>query len=153
MEFIFDRTQADIDRVKELNEKYRTGKITEEERSEWAAGLKGALNAADLNRIEGNTEIIAEYLATVVSVKTWKPSDIPRVSDYKRIRDNVQKVRDAWAVKSDTPPTPEQPLNTYQKWNDIERILHDVDFVYTRTMESRYYCGDEFYAGEGVGII
>jgi len=43
------------------------------------------------------------------------------------------------------------PLVTYQKWNAIERILHDVKYVYDRVMDSYYYCGDEIYAGEGIG--
>lgn len=39
--WITDRTQADIDRVKELTAKARTGTWTEEEQQEWASGMKG----------------------------------------------------------------------------------------------------------------
>lgn len=153
MEFVYDRTQADVDRVKELNQKYLARTITEEEKTEWSAGLKGALNISDLNRIESNTAQLASLLAVTVQTKTWNYNDIPRASDYLRIRNNVQAVRDAWAALSDTPETPTQPLVTYQKWNDIERILHDVNYVYERTMNSYYYCDTEIYAGEGAGIL
>lgn len=153
MEFVYDRTQADVDRAKELNQKYLSRTITDDEKAEWAAGIKGALNLADLNRIEGNTAQLASLLAVTIQTKTWNYNDIPRSSDYLRIRNNVQTIRDAWAALSDTPDTPTQPLTTYQKWNDIERILHDVNYVYERIMNSYYYCDTEIYAGEGVGIL
>ena len=35
MEWIYDRTQADVDRVSLLNQKYATGAISEEEKKEW----------------------------------------------------------------------------------------------------------------------
>jgi hypothetical protein len=153
MEWVYDRTQADVERVKALNDKYAAGTISEEEKREWAAGMKGALNAADLNRIESNIREIAEALAVSVTVKMWGADQIPRASDFKRIRDNVQRIREAWSALKDTPATPDPPLTTYQKWNAIERILHDVKCVYDRVMGSYYYCGDEIYAGEGIGIL
>lgn len=153
MEWIYDRTQEDVDRVIELNSKYINGTISEDEKIEWSGGMKGALNASDLNRIEENTAIIAELVATVVFTKSWISSDIPRKSDYERIRDNVQKVRDAWFVLSNTPNTPMHPLNTYKKWNEIEQILHDMYYIYERQQNNYYYCGTEIYAGEGNGDI
>lgn len=157
--FVYDRKQEDVDRVKELNEKYLNGTITEEEKQEWntgiygKVGLKGALNLSDLKRIENNTQIIGGLVSAVVNVKSWEYGDIPRVSDYRRIKDNVQKIKDAFMVHHDTPEVPEQPLNTYQKWNDIEKILHDVYYIYVRLKNSYYYCDTEMYAGEGIGDL
>ncbi len=153
MEFIYDRTQADVDRVRELNHKYVKGIITESEIVEWMSGSKGALNLFDLNRIEENVKILASYLAVSVNTKTWNKGDIPRVNDYKRILGNVQKIRDAWFVLTTTPATPKQPLNNYEKWNDIERILHDLDYTYNRYINNFYYCDTEIYAGEGIGDL
>ena len=113
---------------------------------------KGVLNAEDINRIENNTGDIADKIAVPVTVKSWSVGGLPRVSDYKRIRDNVERIRQGYGIRSDTPVTPEQPLNTYQKWNDIERILFDVNDLYDRTENARAYCG-EIFAGEGVGIL
>ena len=54
-ELIFDRTQADVDRVFELKNKILTGgglsALTPEEQTEYMAGMKGAYNATDFNRI------------------------------------------------------------------------------------------------------
>lgn len=159
LDFVCDRTQADVDRVKELNARYLDGTITEDERREWSTGingvrgLKGAFNLADIQRIEGNVLIIGGLVAATVNASEWKYGDIPRAGDYARIRENVQKIRGSQMVLSVTPEVPAQPLNTFQKWNDIEKILHDVYYVYTRLQESYYYCGTEMYAGEGIGDL
>ena len=153
MEWIYDRTQSDVDRVRELNAKYIAGTISDDEKAEWAAGLKGALNVSDLNRIEGNMATVAGKVAASIKTKSWSYGDIPRVSDYLRIRGNLQVIKDAWMALSDSPAVPDQPLNTFQKWNDIEKLLHDVNYTYDRTVSSYDYCGSEIYAGEGIGVI
>jgi len=159
LHFVFDRTQEDVDRVKELNKKYLNGTITEEEKKEWNTGfngkegLRGAFNLSDIFRIEYNIGKIGEYLAVIVSTRQWEYGDIPRSRDYSRIRENVQKIREALMIYSDTPQVPEQPLNIYRKWNDIEQILHDVYNIYVRLKNSYYYCGTDLCAGEGIGVL
>lgn len=152
--FVYDRTQEDVLRVARLNEKYLNLKITKEERDEWLAGIKGALNASDLQRIEWNTRLIGELelLRLTLSVKEWERPDIPRVSDFTRLLDNVRQIRESGMTLPDTPQVPEHPLNTYQKWNDIERIMYDATCMYVRNVRSFNYCG-EISAGEGIGIL
>ena len=74
--WITDRTQADIDRVKELTAKARSGTWTEEEQAEWAAGMKGALSYTDYNRIENGIKELAEIVGASYSAglysKTFK---------------------------------------------------------------------------------
>lgn len=160
MEWIFDRTQNDVNHVIDLNQKYISGTITDDEKAEWASDLKGALNASDLNRIEGNiaelaSDISKEVLsfnAKSIVTKQWSGTGLPRVSDFLRIRTNVQALRDAWYTTGTTPDTPDPPLNYFEKINDIERILHDLYTTYVNTIRSYDYCG-EFYAGEEVGYI
>lgn len=157
--FVYNRTQEDVDRVKYLNEQYLNGTITEDEKREWntgingKVGLKGAFNLSDIKRNENNCKIIGELVSAPVIIKEWDYGAIPRVSDYARICSNVQKIRSAFITHSDTPEVPKQPLNTYQKWNDIEKILHDVYYIYVRLKNSYYYCGTEMYAGEGIGDL
>lgn len=130
MEFVYDRSAQDVlQRTK-----------------------KGVLNAEDLNRIESNTETIAGKIAVPVTVKSWPVGGLPRVSDYKRILYNVERIRQGYGIRSGTPETPEQPLNDFQKWNDIERILFDVNDIYEKTESAKVYCG-EIFAGEGVGTL
>ena len=129
--FITDRSQLDIDE--------RTA--------------KGFINASDMERVETTTELIAGYIAVPVTVKkNWKIGDLPRVSDFKRIRDNVEKIRSGYVIRADTPETPVQPLNTWQKWNDLEQILYDIFWIYFNNLNNKDYCG-ETSAGEEIGVI
>lgn len=159
LNFVYDRTQEDVDRVKYLTKRYLKGEITEEEKLEWSKGIhggsgpKGAFNLSDIKRNENNCMVIGKLVVISVNVKEWEYGDIPRVSDYQRIKNNVKKIKDALMVLSDTPEIPENPLNTFQKWNDIEQILHDVYSIYVRLKNSYYYCGAEMYAGEGIGDL
>lgn len=131
MIFIYDRSQADI-----------------EDKT-----AKGYINASDLVRVESNTEQIAGRIAVPVTVnKAWSNGDLPRVSDFKRIRDNVERIRNGFVILPTTPETPGQPLNTWQKWNAIEHILHDVYQIYDSNLNNRNYCG-EISAGEEIGVI
>ena len=63
--WITDRTQADVDRVKELTAKARSGTWTTAEQQEWASGMKGALSYTDYTRIEQGMK----ELADIVGVK------------------------------------------------------------------------------------
>lgn len=151
--FVFNRTSADVERVAELNRKYLSGSVTAAEAAEWMNGMKGALNVDDLNRNEENIKLIAGEILLAVKVKRWKRYDVPGVSDYARIAANVKSIREGYGVMADTPQVPEQPLNTYRKWNDIEKILYDVHNIYIRVQADRAYCGSEMHAGEGVGLV
>ena len=64
-DLIYDRTQEDVDRVKELKEKILTAglsSLTSDERSEYMAGMKGAYNASDLNRVGQAVRYIASNI-------------------------------------------------------------------------------------------
>ncbi len=67
--WITDRTQADVDRVKELTAKARSGTWTEEEQREWAAGMKGALSYTDYSRIENGIKELAEIVGAPYSAR------------------------------------------------------------------------------------
>lgn len=152
--FVYDRTKDDVLRAVELNGKYLNLTITPEEKEEWMNGIKGALNAADLQRIEWNTRLIGDFelIKLHFEVKEWEHKDIPRASDFARILQNLHRIRDSGFKLTDTPEVPSQPLNTYQKWNAIERIMYDATYMYARHVKNFNYCG-EISAGEGIGIL
>lgn len=147
MIFVYDRNILDIAVAKDIATKIQaTGfsSLTDVEKQQWQYGLKGTLNYTDLNRIEGNILELAQMVGVSIDApKTnWTMTDIPTQKDFKRIRDNVQKIRSSNYVHSDTPVTPELPLNRYEKINDIEKILFDVYDMYTRNMAAIYYVGE-----------
>lgn len=52
-ELIYDRTQSDVTYAAELNRKLGRGEaLTAQELADWNAGLKGAYNATDMNRVD-----------------------------------------------------------------------------------------------------
>lgn len=152
MDFVYDRTEKDVDFARYCKET-RYANLTAEEKEKWKGELKGAVTVETWNRVEGNTQAVASEIIVPVSTKNWLRTDIPRYSDYIRLLENLAKIRSSYGLMSDTPQVPDRPINTYQKWNDIEKILHDVHYVFTHSTEDVYYCGDEVFIGEGVGII
>ena len=62
MNLIYDRTAADVERALALAKKAEAGTLTDAEKTEWLAGMKGCYNAADLNRVEAAVKSIAAEL-------------------------------------------------------------------------------------------
>lgn len=157
MDFIVDRNLLDITNAKEMISKilaFGYSSLTDAEKSQWESALKGFLNYTDLNRIEGNIQEVADTLEISVDIgKTdWVMNSFPTLSDFQRIRDNTQKIRSSGYARKDTPLTPVLPLNTYNKINDIEKILLDVFSLYEQTRDSVIYI-DEIYIDESIGDL
>ena len=68
--WITDRTQSDVNRVKEIAAKARTGTWTTSEQQEWAAGMKGALSYTDYNRLENGMKELAGIVGAAYSART-----------------------------------------------------------------------------------
>lgn len=110
--FVFDRTLAD---VQALNE-------------------KGTYNAADLNRVKSACiEIAAALNAAGIPVTlttwtraTWTLANIPTETDLEVFLENVGKLKAAIPNASPAVPASYAYL-TYEKANDIEKILYEVE--------------------------
>lgn len=150
---IFDRTQSDVIKLQDfLSRGYKN--LTADEKNEWLnTNFKGALNSSDLNRIEQNMNVLSDFLGITITIKTWQETDIPTEPDFTRIRNNLISIRNQAVLQEliydSTPEIPELPWNVYQKINDIEKIIYDIYGLYTAKY---YYCGQEFYCGETIGI-
>lgn len=132
---IYDRTQADLARWSALAEKGLSG-MTDAELTEWLARMKGAYNATDLNRVGEALLYLADELngygyAVTVNAKTdWTEADIPTIQQMQTYLNNVAAIRGVLDVFETTPQTP-TTMNklTFQRANDIEKILADVQAV------------------------
>lgn len=148
-QWITDRTQSDVDRVKEITAKARTGTWTDAEQKEWLAGMKGALNYTDFNRIEAGVQSLAAIVGASVSVKTdWTDGGYMKVSDANRWLSNVNSIRAKCSGPSAIANTPESmnKLN-FSTMNQIEQILFDIETlakVYT-TFSGEYMTGEGQY--------
>lgn len=127
---VFDRTQQDV-----INRR-----------------TKGAINASDLNRIDGNSKFLSILLRVSIETREWSMADFPTAYEQARISINAQTLRDVYYTYPDTPPTPSPPLNTWQKINDLEKILHDLHELYSKNKDTGTYTG-EIFAGDSIGVI
>lgn len=156
---ITDRTQADVDRWRTLRSKGWSA-MTAAERTEWAASLKGAYDATDLNRVTAAKEAITEALESYGYDVTYKPveaatgrtewlvSDIPTPAQLTAYLANVSTLRAVLELPEATPAVPADMVNlTAEEANDIERILLVIETVITNMTKAWYFSGDLF-AGE-----
>lgn len=115
---------------------------------------KGFYNATDLNRVSSAVEYLegrldAHGIAVDVAPKTdWRIQDIPTLKQMQRYIHDIEAMRKALPVKDGTPETPESMQNLdWQKANDIEKILVNLDETINRIRLSYWYSG-EIYSGE-----
>ena len=153
IECILDRTQEDVDAVKELTAKLLSGEVTEEEYNAFLKSMKGALNYSDLDRIEYNLNILVELFSPYVTINLYDMSRdyIPRIPYFVNLLKNVSLIRNSLFVLSTTPQVPSLPLNWYYHWNAIEQIIYDAYWAFRRFERSWYYCG-EMYGNNNVLI-
>ena len=148
--FVFDRTQEDVERYLVLRAKGWEN-FSEEEKAEWLAGMKGCFNTADMKRNENNVAVLGKLLQIEVSTYQGRIPELPNKVYLDNLLYNVQLLRSAGYIRASTPQVPVQPINTYQKLNDVEKILHDIYSVYNTNFY--YYSGNEIYCGDEVGLL
>lgn len=141
MVYVTDRTQADVDRIKELLS-IGYANMTARQKAEWNSGLKGAFNYTDINRIETATKMISDSFSLGLLVKNdWANTDIPSLADMTRLLNNVKTCRNKFNLSNILPDS--MLKLSYEQANDIEKALQAVE-IYI----NRYYFCSEIYCGE-----
>lgn len=153
---VFDRTSADVTAVDRTSAAYQ----------------KGALNADDFNRIEGNFRYLEEHLKadgisiarnfrnytettvaadgteTKTTYTDWQEQNLPWLSEINRIRANYNALVRLFLVGLGLPVLTESNFLDWQEVNDWERIA-DAGKTMLGNMEQEYrYCGMEQSGGE-----
>ena len=90
--------------------------------------LKGCLNLADLNRIEGDIEYLAEklenyYYTPNIRCKVWTTADMPNQNDTSRIVSNIRSLIDSFYTPTNPPSLPNTMVR-YDEINAIEKNLY-----------------------------
>lgn len=140
-DLIFDRTQSDVSRVQSLTQKMIAGTATDAEREEWLGGMKGAYNAADLNRVGEAVEYLSDTLQALgYSVETspktdWTEADIPTQLQMKTYLENIRKLRDKLPYAAPDAPT-DMTGFSYQEANNVEEILYALERVLLAMQEN-----------------
>lgn len=122
---IFDRTENDI-----INK-----------------NKKSRYNYIDFNRVESWCQYISEilnfysYPVNIITKTNYSRSNFPDELDLERIRQNVNILKQAYFSFTEIPENLD--YMTWQKANDIERILYEIDKI-LKHMENNF-----IYAGVG----
>lgn len=151
LELITDRTREDAERVGVLRSALQRGTATEEQRAEWAAGLKGSYNTDDLNRVQDAAAYLrdlltaAGYAVETAPMPVWSRADIPTPAPLADYLANVSRLRDVLAVEVALPQT--MARLTWQGANAIEEALQQVETLLDNMGKAWFYSGD-LYAGE-----
>lgn len=116
-----------------------------------AAGADSCyFNAGTLNRIEGNIAVLAERFGVQVHTKTWVDTDFLTPSEWQRVLDDLQTVRDAYVSLPGLPPVPALPATLWSDVNDIERILWEQHDLWARNRAHADYAGELAAGGGGI---
>ena len=153
---ITDRTQQDVDRIRELAKKLNAGTATVEELAEWdSIALKGCYDYSDLNRVGDAVQYLSEILKShgydfPVSPKLdWSESGRGAPSDMAQYLQNVQTLRGILTLLPETPNVPaDMEKLTWQEANAIEQILVDLEYTIKTMLKTRVACGDAYCGGE-----
>lgn len=113
------------------------------------AGMRGALNTGDLERVQNNIGLLLEVIESENTVMAVP--EFPNTAFYTNIKDNLQTLYDFPLVYGTTPKVPELPYNTWQKWNDIEKILADAYKMVNSFV--KYYCNTAYHCGAGIDVL
>lgn len=152
---VIDRTQQDVDYVRQLIEKLLNDTATDAEKAEWDSfTLRGAYNYTDMNRVGAAVEYVALRLlecGTSVDVfpkYDWSESDTPTASQMEQYRSDIATLRDAMAAMPTTPQAPATMSNlTWSEANAIEKILQDT-YVLISNMKAAWFYSGDLFSGE-----
>lgn len=148
---IYDRTQEDVDKAKDLIENYvkQFIELTEEQENQLE---RGTLTINTLYRIEKQIEYLKEqftglsYCCEDITIKTdWSQEDVFFKSDYERILHNVDVLKECFFYFSYTPDTPDVSFY-FSDINNIEKILSDLEDYINVIKDNYRRCGD-YYCG------
>lgn len=145
---ITNRSRSDIEKLIELMERDWLA-FTDDEKDAWRRGMRGAMNVSDFARILNNIHILSEVLE--LDLPDLAIPYIISNSFSAKLLEQVGTIREAYGVYKSTPQLPSIPLNTFDKWNDIEHILQDVYNLLLNNFH--HYCGEDYYAGEETGLL
>lgn len=124
IEFVTDRTQHHVERLKKL-QSIGYENLTDSQRAEYRGyAAKGAYNCTDINRVNAAVKEIAPLLGLTLEVSSnWTNWGLIR-GTLDQYLNNVKAVRDACPGDLEFPPLPDSMNHlTHEGANNIEKVL------------------------------
>lgn len=138
---VYDRTQADADRLKQLIQ-LGYNRLTDEQKVEWnSLASKGAWNCTDANRVGATINYIKNILSAIcvstntvpVAPDTYNTLSDLRNEEISELQRSVALLHDAYAVQPELIPLVPGPNWKYTQANALEEnlwLLYQVTRVY-----------------------
>jgi hypothetical protein len=150
---IYNRTQADIDDAIAIRTRLQNGETLTE--ADIEALERGTLTINTLNRIEQKQAELKEIFNALgywntngIEIEEWSYTGYFRQEDFDRILQNLEILKSAYYVYSDTPSVPNANYRQFDTINAVEHILNDLEIM-TEDMKEHYrYCGDTECGGD-----
>jgi hypothetical protein len=146
MALVYNRTAQDVENAKKI----RSEKVQKSETltaSDIETLEKGTITINTLNRIEDKQDELRTilnnmgYWNTPVFSKNWDYTQIFDKAEFERILKNLDILRNAFYVYSDTPKTPKVSYK-FDDINAIEKILYDLEKMTNYVKNNYRECGD-----------
>lgn len=147
---ITDRTENDVGLAKTLRAKLQSGQTLSD--AEISVMERGTLTINTLNRIENKQAELKVLLAnegyynTPIENKTWEHTEYFKENEFRRILNNLNVLRDAFFVYTNTPSTPSVSFH-YESINALEKVLFDIETMLNDMIGRFRECG-AFECGE-----
>lgn len=110
---------------------------------------KGFYNVLDVQRVNSYIEYLSDVLDLNLTVTSVSLGQALTRAQMDAILDNINTIRAAWYVASDTPQTPIAVNWDYVKANNLEKILYSLDEFYQSVSIDKIYSGT-FRAGNQI---
>lgn len=124
--------------------------ITDRTAQDVSAGTeKGFYNVSDVQRVNSYIEYLSDVLGLNLTVTSVSLGQALTRAQMDVILSNINAIRDAWYVASDTPQTPIAVNWDYVKANNVEKILLALDEFYQSVQIDKLYSGT-FRAGHQI---
>ena len=146
MALVYNRIQQDVENaIKIRSEKVQ--KFQELSAEDIKVLERGMITLNTLNRIEDKQDELRTilnnmgYWDTPVVSKNWDYTQIFDKAEFERILKNLDILRNAFYVYSDTPKTPKVSYK-FDDINAIEKILYDLEEMTNYVKNNYRECGD-----------
>ena len=124
--------------------------ITDRTAQDVSAGTeKGFYNVSDVQRVNSYIQYLSDVLGLNLTVTDVSLGKTLTRAQMDAILNNINTIRAAWYVASDTPQTPIAVNWDYVKANNIEKILLALDEFYQSVQIDKLYSGT-FRAGHQI---
>lgn len=142
---IIDRSKNDVDQALSII-RQKVQKFQELTEDELETLRRGCTTVETWNRIENKTKelhsIISSMLYSVgeINTKNWTNKNVFFAEDFERILSNIEKLKKGFFVYENTPQTPPPRLD-YMVFNDMEKILFDLENYVADVVDKYKICG------------